>query len=222
MSEDDAQGAASTGYDAWRVDAAAHVQYRFALQHLMGAASLSRRVGELERKHAGEGFGAFFEDILHTATACIFMAFASLEALGNELGEDLEIAPKLPPGTLFDEERLVDKFDALVISRGAVKLERGTSPVQDVLSLTSLRNGLVHFKPAPSHDQAAHQRISNRAGNRFRSPFLGTSEMLFPIAWASHARSCWAVGTVVALEALLMQQVGLPSRFAKHAGRLSG
>jgi hypothetical protein len=209
-------------YDAFSASAVGHVQIRFAVQHLLAAASFSRRVGEVERAHAGEGFGSFFDEILHAASACVFMAAASLEALSNELLEDVGVAPSLPPGKLFDEERLVDKFDALLVARGAQKLDRGSSPVQDVLSLLSLRNALVHFKPAPIHDQSSHQRVSQRVGDKLRSPFLGPSELLFPLAWASHARTCWAVEQVAAFEALVTQRLGLASRMAKHAARIIG
>jgi hypothetical protein len=61
---------------------------RFAVQHLLGAASFSRRVGEIEAAHAGEQFGAFFDEILHSATACVLMTVASLDALANEFVAD--------------------------------------------------------------------------------------------------------------------------------------
>jgi hypothetical protein len=67
-----------------KVEINASVRMNFAVQHLMGAARFSRRVGEIERQHQGQPFGEFWDEILHTATACVFAAVASLEAYVNE------------------------------------------------------------------------------------------------------------------------------------------
>src|SRR5688500_17313872 len=57
----------------------------FAWQHLKAATIFREHLIRLEKDHAGQPFGRFFENIRSYGSACIMSATASLEALINEL-----------------------------------------------------------------------------------------------------------------------------------------
>jgi hypothetical protein len=218
---------AGTAAAGLRVSAVGAVQMRYAVQHLLGAATFSRRVGEIEKAHAGETFGAFFDEILHNATACVMLTVASVESLANELFADRattfpgQSEPLLDIViTEFDRKSVLDKFDLALVLAGASQLARGRKPAQQMASLVELRNALVHFRPEFSNEKGKHQVVSKRLLEKHRSPFLKEHEALFPRAWASHALTKWAVEQAVAVDAFIAAQLKVQPKYAKFAGRL--
>src|SRR4051812_12733390 len=57
----------------------------FGLLHLFSAAHFSRQVAELERLHANEPLGKFWDELFALSTACVFCCVAGLEGYANEL-----------------------------------------------------------------------------------------------------------------------------------------
>src|SRR5438132_97564 len=74
------------------VTAHASIRVNLAVQHMLGAARLSRSTGMIEHDHAGDPFGEFWEEIFHFASASIFASVAALEAYANELFFDRAVA----------------------------------------------------------------------------------------------------------------------------------
>src|SRR4051812_27561615 len=115
---------------------------QFAGQHLLAAASFSRRVGELEAQHKGETFGPFFDEILWNATASVILSAASLEAYVNEIAADRGRhfkghAPELVDALWEKSERdqLLDKYDLALLLLGKTPLDRGAKLCQNVHAL---------------------------------------------------------------------------------------
>src|SRR4051794_33549716 len=97
--------------------ATASVRMNFAVQHMLAATRFSRRVAAVEREHAAEPFGEFWDEVLHNATGCVLTAVASLEAYANELffdratafpGYSSELLDKL--WETFEQKPILEKF----------------------------------------------------------------------------------------------------------------
>ncbi len=177
----------------------------FALQHLLGAARLSRQAYQIERINAGQVYGPFFEELLHIVPASIMLSVASLEAFVNELFADgTERFPSVRKellDTIWDlAERvaLLEKFDLTLTLKGVPAMEKGQASYQNVDTLVHLRNALVHFKPEWDDELDKHARLSKRLKHKFSlSPFILESEPLFPKRFISHGCAEWAVRSVV-------------------------
>ena len=214
---------------AFAVNAVAAIRMQFTGQHLMAAASFSRRVGEVEQAHAGEQFGSFFDEILWNASASIMLSTAAIESYLNELIADRAKHFTMLQGELLDSfwtnhERasLLDKFDLALLLRGEAPLERGAEPADSMNSLVTLRNELIHFKPEWSDESKVHARVSRKLASKVRpSPFL-PGENLFPRAWATHSCTKWAVETAVAFGTHIKTRFGLTGTvFDKLAHRFA-
>lgn len=201
---------------AFVVNAVGVTRMQFTGQHLMAAASFSRRVGAVEQEHAGEQFGPFFDEILWNASASIMLSTAAIESYLNELIADRAKHFTMLKDDLLDSfwenhERssLLDKVDLALLLRGESPLARGAEPTDSMNSLVTLRNELVHFKPEWSDEAKVHARVSRRLASKVQpSPFL-PGEELFPRAWATHSCTKWAVETAVAFGTHVKTRFGL-------------
>jgi hypothetical protein len=213
-----------------RLEAKARHRSNLSIQHLSAAAYFSRRVAEIERAHAGETFGAFFEEIFWFGSACVLSCAAGLEAYVNELFIDrAEHFPDLRPDVakklweLIERKRLLEEFDLALLLKQKPALNRDSGPTLDVAALVALRNGLTHFKPEWDDEQAAHLKLSRKLENRFApSSFLPSGESIFPRRWATHGCTKWAVKSCIDFLTDFESRSGVPERVAKHATRLSG
>jgi hypothetical protein len=207
----------------------ARTRSNFAVVHLLSAASFSRRVGDLEKEHRGETFGAFCEEILAYASATIFATVAGLEAYANELFVDhattfpelrLEVMAKL--WELYEQKSSLEKYEFALLLKGAPAFERGHAPYQDVFALIKLRNGLTHFKPEWSDERAEHAKISAILASRqiVSSEFYPAAEALFPRGWANHFCTAWAVRSVAAFIDAFERQTKLPPKMKPFQERL--
>lgn len=210
--------------------ATATFRTNFSIQHLLAAAHFSRHVAGVEQAHAGESFGAFFEEIIWFSSACVLSCCAGLEAYANELFVDRsEHFPDLRPQIadklweLFEQKPTLDKFDMALLLKQKALLDRGSRPMQDVAALIALRNGLTHFKPEWENEQEEHAKLSQRLASKFvPSPFLVGREPLFPKRWASHGCTQWALKSCVDFLNNFESLSGVPPRATKFAARLNG
>jgi hypothetical protein len=154
---------------------------------------------------------------------------AGLEAYANELFFNREIVfPNQSPQLLdwlwetFERKPLLKKFDFALLLREKPLLDSKTRLYQDVDALNMLRNGLIHFKPEWSHQAQSHKEISKRLESRFPgSPFLRSERSLFPLGWATHGCTKWALESVLAFCKEFERLAALPySRFEKFKERL--
>ena len=198
------------------MEANATFLFNFSVQHLLGAALFSRSVGEIERKHAGEQYGKFWDEILQLSSACIFAAVAALEAYANELFFDrARVFPGYPSRLLdrlwetFEQKSISEKFEFALLLRNRQLMDRGARPYQDVAALIDLRNGLIHFKPEWENEAERHEQISRRLHARFSpSPFL-PDRLVFPRSWATHSCTKWAVESCLAFSHEFERLAGL-------------
>ncbi|TFW09446.1 hypothetical protein E4K72_05885 [Oxalobacteraceae bacterium OM1] len=187
------------------VQATADTRINMSVPHLLSAASLSRRVGELETKHANEELGEFWRDIFASACGAVFAATASLESYANELFIDhATVFPELREEVmvklweLFEQKPILEKFEFALLIKNGEPFERGISPYQDVGAIIRLRNGLIHFKPEWFSAREEHAKLSSHLKHRATlSPFFPSSEPLFPQGWTSHATVAWVVKSVL-------------------------
>ncbi len=196
-----AVGAGPPAAISMTMHATADTRVNFAVPHLISAAALCRRVGDLEVENQGREFGEFWHDILANATGVLFSAVAALESYANELFVDhkeifpelrLEVMAKL--WELYEQKPILEKFEFALLLKQKQAFDRGASPYQDVSVIIRLRNGLMHFKPEWFSAQEEHAKLSRCLNRRaVGSPFFPSSEPLFPRGWTSHATAKWIV-----------------------------
>ncbi len=223
------KGQATISLQPLKVQGTAYFQMRFAVQHLMAAAEFSRSVGRLERTHQGEELGPFFDEILWNATACILCSVASLEAYANEFfidrGKNLPDLPEPAIGKLWEyaeKSRILEKFNLALHLKGRDLFEPGKNPYQNANVLIELRNALTHFKPEWEWEQkGAHSKLSDKLSHMFKpSRFLKGNARLFPMGWASHSCTRWAVRTTVDFAKKFESVAGLTPKFDQFKERL--
>lgn len=191
----------------------------FGVPHLLSAAAFSRATKALEVKHQGEPFGPMWSDILAQATASVFTAVAGLESYANELFADhRSIFPDVRPDLLkalwdvYEKRAMLDKFELALSLKQLPGLDRKAVFHKDADLLIRLRNSLVHFKPEWPDEEEKHAALASELAKRIKaSPFTPTSP-LFPMAWASHSCTAWAVSTVLAFIKSFEQAAKIPGR----------
>lgn len=192
-------------------------------KHLSAAATFSRVVGEIERKHKDQPFGEFWTDIFSYSTACVLTAAASLEAYANELFFEREtVFPGYTSGLLdalwetFERKSTREKFDFALLLRNRSSLVWGARPCRDVKAIVVLRDALLHYKPEWDNEAVRHKAISETLRGKFDpSPFL-EDELIFPGRWASHSCTKWVVTTVFEFTTKFATTAGLPERFLRR------
>lgn len=201
-----------------------------ALHQLFAACRFTARIHELEREHAGQPFGAFWEEILHHALGVATLTAASLESYANEMyfeGSILEQA--LPPPAVAEINHLIDrvpvlrKYAVALAVRAGKPLDFGSTAVQNADALIRLRNAVVHFRPEWFGKQQAHDKLSKLLQHKFTPSTFLSNEPLFPRSWASASFALWAVQSSVAFMKYFYVEVGLPcplDQFEEHIARL--
>ncbi len=197
--------------------------------HLLSAAVLCRRVGDLEAEHTAKEFSEFWHDIFANASGAVFTSIASMESYANELFIDhktvfpelrVEVMAKL--WELFEQKPTLEKFEFALLIKNAPAFDRGASPYQDVSAIIRLRNGLIHFKPEWSSEQEEHAKISAILKHRATlSPFFPGTEPLFPSGWTSHATVKWVVQSVLTFMLEFEQRAKIEPRMAKFKDRFN-
>lgn len=210
-----------------QVSMRARSRVNFGVPHLLSSASFSRATKALEIEHHGEPLGAFWDDVLAQATASIFTAVAGLESYANELFADRQwMFPAIRPDLLkalwdvYERKTLLEKFDLALMLQQLPLLDRKAKFFQDADLLIRLRNALVHFKPEWDDEREKHQHLSSELARRFpASPFIPAAP-LFPMGWASHACTAWAVSSVLNFIQEFEKAAKLPGRIDKFIARI--
>ena len=202
------------------------LRMNYAVPHLVSAAMFSRRVGEIETTHSGQGIGPFWDEMLAHATASIFLAVAGLESYANELFADWE--QNFPGKSMAEVEKqwkerasIFAKLDNALIIRSKPPLNRTEELYESAHDLVSLRNALVHFKPEWDDKQVEHTKLSSQLRKHFKpSAFIPNDPGLFPRAWASHDCTVWALNAVVRFVEHFEDHAELPHKMDQFAARL--
>ncbi|MDD1533037.1 MULTISPECIES: hypothetical protein [unclassified Bradyrhizobium] len=192
----------------------------YAIVHLMAAARFSRRVGVIQSEHLNDGFGDWWDEMLHNAVACLLLTAACLESYANELFADREtvfagIAPHVIDKVWDLSERgsPLDKLDTAVELLQKPGFDKKADLYKAVLAVVRLRNALTHFKPEWSDEVDKHKKLSDALKGLFQYDDRHfQNEGIFPRAWAGHGCTAWAVNTVIAFLKQFESQAGLSTR----------
>lgn len=199
----DILGALSTN-QAQTSSANVKTRTNLALHHLFAACRFSAKVKEIENANLGKKFSGFWEEILHNSLGVATLSVAALESYANEMYfEGAVLKPSMNASaaeemaSIIDRETILKKYAlALSITTGK-KLDLGISVTQNVKALIEVRNAIIHFKPEWFGESDKHEKLSTALKKRFNaSPFLA-NEPLFPLAWASHSFTVWALKTTI-------------------------
>ncbi len=172
------------------------VRRNHAVQNLKAATTFAREAGRIEKLHEGEEFSGFYEDIRSYVNGSVLMSSASLEAYFNEAlsnrGEDKKFIDDI------DRISVIQRYNMYLRLYKLAQIPLGGPVAQNVQALIVLRNALVHPRPSIDGEEGPQTKVGKALENRFsRSPFLPTSEELFPMSYASYDCVRWAVVTVI-------------------------
>jgi hypothetical protein len=205
-----------------------HVRANLAVQHILGAAHLSRGLASLEQSNPSRPSGNEFDERFGISVSCIFLAVASVEAYVNEIFSDRKDHFSLHDQNLlgllwveYESTKTIDKFDLALRLRNGNALDRGSSSVQSLDRLILLRNALTHFKPEWSYEAEKHAQLCKRLGGYVRcSPWL-PDESVFPYAWAHSGSTAWAIMTVTRFVSEFSAAAGIQNRLEPFLPRLA-
>lgn len=204
------------------------IRAQLVWQHMVAAARSSATVGSLELTHAGAALGPHFDEIFNHAAQSVVSAAAGVEAYANQIFADrAKHFAHLNPVLLdemwrdwIEKRPALAKLQLALMMKSLPAIPKGTAPYQDVAAVFELRNALVHFKPEWSDEREEHEKVEKKLASAVsRSPFYPEKDPLFPMAWASHKSTVWAVDSCVALigavSTLLGEDPTLAERLAK-------
>ena len=151
-------------------------------------------------------------------------AAASVEAYANELFFERDtVFPGYTSDLLnelwetYERKTPHKKFDFALLLRKSPILDWGKPPCQDVKALIDLRDALMHYKPEWDNEADRHQKISDLLRYKFDpSPFPNDDPLIFPLRWASHSCTKWAVKSAVEFTNEFAKVGGLPETFLRR------
>jgi hypothetical protein len=215
------------------VVATGRVISNFALTHFSAAKHFSLKTNELEKAHAGQPFGNFWEEISIYCSSSIMTAAASLEALINELflepgalhnsvvdfdkffwgGEvtkkTLFLCKRKALATGLEREPALKKYRKAALILSSSTLSKTDPQYMAAESLIGFRNYLVHFKPLWDEDRRNVQLEQRLVGLFQTSPFVESGASFLAMQCMSGGCSAWAVSTVVDFVKYFGQRTGV-------------
>lgn len=216
-----------------KVTFTADYRINLAYPHLSAAIEFSKAVINLEKKHEGKEFGAFWEDIQANAIACVLTSVASVEAYSNEIYADMkdllghEAASEIDNyAVLFSRDPgyidIISKFDLFLYAKTRVRLDKSIKPVQNLSALIDLRNAITHYKPEWESNAKNNARISSKLKGKFKPTtlFPAGNEGIFPRRWASASCTQWAVQSVLSFTREFERLAQLPDKFPSIENKL--
>ncbi|MBN9387757.1 MAG: hypothetical protein J0I20_06900 [Chloroflexi bacterium] len=148
------------------------------------------------------------------STAAVIFAITAVEAVINELYTDAvdgikEAFKNLDPlvsdsmalvwNDFKDKENFFLKFNFVLTLAKKPTFVKGSNPGQDMLTLVSLRNNLIHFKPEWKSTQDEHKKLEDRLRGKFElNPYAPDYRPFFPDKCLGHGCAEWAVKTSIA------------------------
>ena len=98
----------------------------------------------------------------------------------------------------FERKSPLEKFNLALLLRDKPEIDDKSDDYRAMLAVLKLRNALTHFKPEWSHAPDKHQKLSKELESYFSpSPIFKGDQFIFPMAWAGHSCTSWAVQTAV-------------------------
>ena len=186
-------------------------RHYLAAEHLWGAQDNARRARGLEGSLVGKV--VFSPEHRACVSGSILLSVAFLEALVNEVFEDADDSVKkgapnsrvaslgtrcleLMAESWAVSERgwsTLEKYQMSLLYADKPRFDPGRNPCQDVVSVASIRNDLIHFKPR-WHQHGGVDRLEQRLTGKFdTNPFLaGTGTPWFSGKVLSAGCAEWA------------------------------
>jgi hypothetical protein len=199
------------------------------LLHFTSAIKSWHRVAEVEQQHAGEDFGAFWEEMAERSIAGVFSVVAGLETYSNELFINRATTfPDLPLKLLdemwpdFERKPVIAKFVSILHLRDETQKITGKRPCQDIADLVELRNALMHFAPEWSYQKDDHADISTQLAPRFEPSEWYVGQPMFPKGWVTARALEWAISSAVKFVDEFQLKATLPDRLEHIRTRVVG
>lgn len=176
----------------------------FASHHLRGARAAAMRIRAVEDANQGAAFGPHFEPIMFDSTAVVIGAVAALDAFIGEIQFAPERSFPAQPLAfartcmeLVSRKPTLVRLSVLAQLAGKAPPDFGRYPGQAVRALIELRNELVHYEPEWTGEQTSHAKLGTMIKQyAVPSPFLPSTDPLFPYRWMSYGSAKWAVESV--------------------------
>lgn len=201
-------------------------RHYLASEHLWSALHGARLARQLEGTRA-QGVGFSPEHRSYVVTS-LLSSVAFLEAVVNEVFVDAvdsnsRVASlgsrciELMAETWLTSERglgTLDKYQMALLFAGKPRFLKGENPYQDVSSVITIRNSLIHFKPR-WHDHGETEQLEKRLSGKFDlNPYLaGTGNPWFPGKVLSAGCAEWAVACCRTLTQAWSDQLELPRHY---------
>ena len=226
------------------VSISAKSRHYFSLQHIQSAALFTRQCYQIEKNYDGVFSIDLIADHWSYITGAIFAATSFLEASINELFADtvdhpdgelasyLDVATKQLMADMWKRDiprtahyQITEKFQiALTLARKPL-LDFSKPPFQDVQTLITIRNDLIHFEPVWTSVEAeqAHKRIlSLQQEKKFALNPLITAALnpFYPDKCLSHGCAKWAVSNSIYFVEVFFSRMGIPVLFDHIRSRL--
>jgi hypothetical protein len=209
----------------------------FSTYQLWAAENSAARAAEIEAAYVGHQ--SRFE-IEHRANVlgAITMSAGSLEAMVNELfadaaeGHGTEKEGVIAPlsertrelmGTWWDLtghgwERVLEKYQLLLLFAEQPPLDTGAQPYQDAALLVGLRNVIVHYRPETISSVDPPHRLTRKLKPKFASNALmsgSTSERWWPDHALGAGAAAWACTAARALADEVTSRLGVRPNYKR-------
>ncbi len=187
----------------------------YSILHLKTADLFSNKAKEIEGKYEGEFDLVLTSELNSYVTSVILSSVAFLEANINETLSDIfegnshfrseidkdkqEQLRKLwhlgiPRTASYS---VLNKYETTLVLLVNKKLDKGCSPIQDILQLIKLRNALIHFEPewkSWTESNNDKDKFFKALNGKFElNPFFSKEEPFFPQRCLGAGCAEWAV-----------------------------
>jgi hypothetical protein len=220
----------------------------FSTQHIRSAAFLCRQAYSIEKDYSGEFDDEIFSNHRAYVTGAILSSVFYLEASINELfsdtvedtswlrGDELNSETSKLMATMWNNGvprtasySILDKFQiALALSRKEL-LNKGNQPCQDVKSLISLRNSLVHFEPewtklsgSDDFNQDDIHKYEKLLKGKFQlNPLAKEGNAFYPDRCLGHGSAEWAIESTIKFTDMFYSKMDLNIPYEYIRAKLS-
>lgn len=212
-------------------------RHYFSLQHIQSAALFTKQCYQIEKSYDGILTDELIAEHRSYVIGSIFAAVSFLEATINEVFADTvdhpngELASPLDPATkqlMADmwkrgipktaHYQITEKFQiALTLARKPL-LELTNSPFQDVQTLITIRNDLIHFEPVWTsiESEKAHKRILSLQQEKkftFNPLIITPGNPFYPDKCLSYGCAAWAVSNSIQFVEDFLSRMSIPVLF---------
>jgi hypothetical protein len=204
----------------------ADTRYLMTAQFLCSSALFVRRCKQIEQEHPENPDDETRTEHQGLVTAVIMQCAAAVEAESAEItlhgpgghlgsnGVDGKAHDFLAPFADFiDRQEALERYDLILRLLHKSPLPKGEQPRQDMSTLVSVRNELIHYKSRMGQKMDEQKLFKTlRQLHIMKPPFIPTSGInFFPHQFLSAACAAWSVRTAVEFINAIYQRLGVVS-----------